>query len=55
MTVSNDNRTGLANARRTRLDADWAPTYCAAREYPVTDGPVANARRTRPEEIEADR
>ncbi|MDZ5445454.1 hypothetical protein U2F26_22435 [Micromonospora sp. 4G57] len=41
---------GVANSRRTRLSADWHPHQCAAREYPVTEGPVANARRSRAEE-----
>lgn len=39
----------VANRRRTRLAADWHPHQCEAREYPVTDGPVANARRSRAE------
>ncbi|WP_350933984.1 hypothetical protein [Micromonospora mangrovi] len=41
---------GLANSRRTRLGADWQPHQLEAREYPVTDGPVANDRRSRAEE-----
>ncbi|MEV4541042.1 hypothetical protein ACIBXA_07990 [Micromonospora echinaurantiaca] len=39
----------VANSRRTRLAADWHPHQCEAREYPVTGGPVANARRSRVE------
>ncbi|MDO3704615.1 hypothetical protein Q3W71_23410 [Micromonospora sp. C28SCA-DRY-2] len=40
---------GVANSRRTRLGADWHPHQCEVREHPVTDGPVANARRSRVE------
>lgn len=50
MTGSNTNR-GVANARRTRLGADWVPAYeTEVHEYPVVDGPVANAQRSRAEE-----
>ncbi|MFJ8578667.1 hypothetical protein [Micromonospora sp. NPDC093277] len=50
MTGSNTYR-GVANARRTRLGADWAPMHeTEVHEYPVTDGPVANAHRSRAEE-----
>jgi hypothetical protein len=41
---------GVANARRTRLGADWVATSTEVREYSVTDGSVANARRSRAEE-----
>lgn len=42
---------GVANNRRTRLGAGWAPNHHAEpREYQVTDGPVANARRAQVEE-----
>ncbi|SCL16119.1 hypothetical protein GA0070616_0933 [Micromonospora nigra] len=44
----------VANARRTRLGAGWAPTHHPeTREYQVTDGPVANVRRSRAEEEQA--
>lgn len=46
----NETYHAVANSRRTRLGADWHPHQCEAREYPVTDGPVANARRSRAEE-----
>ncbi|MEU5721713.1 MULTISPECIES: hypothetical protein [unclassified Micromonospora] len=50
MTGSNTHR-GVANARRTRLGADWVPAHdTEVHEYPVTDGPVANAHRSRAEE-----
>jgi hypothetical protein len=50
MTGSNTQRS-VANARRTQLGADWVPAYdTEAHEYPVTDGPVANAQRSRAEE-----
>ncbi|MCX4470986.1 hypothetical protein OOK41_11810 [Micromonospora sp. NBC_01655] len=50
--AGNDTYTGaVANARRTRLGAGWvAADTTEAREYSVTDGPVANARRSRAEE-----
>ncbi|WP_165945854.1 hypothetical protein [Micromonospora sp. KC606] len=42
---------GVANNRRTRLAAGWSPVQDAGpREYQVTDGPVANAQRSRAEE-----
>ncbi|MDG4805329.1 hypothetical protein O7634_00975 [Micromonospora sp. WMMD1120] len=42
---------GVANARRTRLTAGWVPAQrLEPREYQVTDGPVANARRSRAED-----
>ncbi|MGV9214822.1 hypothetical protein ACTFTM_23415 [Micromonospora sp. RB23] len=42
---------GVANARRTRLGAGWVPgQHLEPREYQVTDGPVANARRSRAED-----
>ncbi|GHJ13899.1 hypothetical protein TPA0908_18940 [Micromonospora sp. AKA38] len=42
---------GVANVRRTRLGAGWAPTHeIEPREHQVTDGPVANAQRSRAEE-----
>lgn len=42
---------GVANARRTRLSAGWAPTHhTEAREYEITDRPVANSVRSRNEE-----
>ncbi|WP_373321687.1 hypothetical protein [Micromonospora okii] len=41
----------MANVRRTRLGADWVAAHTTeAREYSVTDGAVANARRSRAEE-----
>ncbi|GAA2704534.1 hypothetical protein ACFY2R_08065 [Micromonospora olivasterospora] len=48
--MGNDTHTGVANARRTRLRANWVATHTEAREYPVTDGPVANSHRSRAEE-----
>ncbi|MDG4753278.1 hypothetical protein O7630_20245 [Micromonospora sp. WMMD718] len=51
MTFHRMNAGGVANARRTRLGADWAPTHEAEpREYQVTDGPVANHQRSRAED-----
>ncbi|MEV7326936.1 hypothetical protein [Micromonospora sp. NPDC093244] len=42
---------GVANARRTRLTSGWVPgQHLEPREYEITDGPVANARRSRAEE-----
>ncbi|MFC4019514.1 hypothetical protein ACFOW4_16445 [Micromonospora sp. GCM10011542] len=42
---------GVANARRTRLTAGWVPEpHLEPREYEITDGPVANARRSRAED-----
>ncbi|MEU7801268.1 hypothetical protein AB0B10_18560 [Micromonospora arborensis] len=42
---------GIANARRTRLGAGWVPSHLADhREYEVTNGPVANERRSRAED-----
>ncbi|MBM7489957.1 hypothetical protein JOD64_001179 [Micromonospora luteifusca] len=42
---------GVANARRTRLTDGWVPEqHLEPREYQITDGPVANARRSRAEE-----
>ncbi|MBM0279871.1 hypothetical protein [Micromonospora tarensis] len=42
---------GVANARRIRLTAGWVPgQHLEPREYQVTDGPVANARRSRAED-----
>ncbi|MCW3844784.1 hypothetical protein ONA70_32365 [Micromonospora yasonensis] len=50
MTGSNTHH-GVANARRTRLGADWVPAHdTEVHEYPVTDGPVANPRRSHAEE-----
>nr|WP_320067088.1 hypothetical protein [Micromonospora sp. RTGN7] len=41
----------MANVRRTRLGAGWVAEHTTeAREYSVTDGPVANARRCRAED-----
>ncbi|WBB80007.1 hypothetical protein O7606_00950 [Micromonospora sp. WMMD882] len=38
----------VANDRRTRLGAGWAPSHHdEPREYHLVDGPVANARRAR--------
>jgi hypothetical protein len=50
--TGNDTYTGgVANARRTRLGADWVSAHhTEEREYPVTEGPVANANRSRAEE-----
>jgi len=42
---------GIANARRTRLGTGWVPSHLAdPREYEVTNGPVANERRSRAED-----
>jgi hypothetical protein len=42
---------GLANTRRTRLGAGWAPSHhVEPREYQITDGSVANGRRAQVEE-----
>lgn len=42
---------GIANARRTRLGAGWMPSHLTdPREYEVTNGPVANERRSRAED-----
>jgi hypothetical protein len=50
MTGSSSYR-GVANARRTRLGADWVPEHgTEVHEYPVTDHPVANPRRSHAEE-----
>ncbi|MFI9527499.1 MULTISPECIES: hypothetical protein [Micromonospora] len=47
----NNGYNGVANARRTRLVAGWVPAHHPEpREYAVTDGPVANVRRSRAEE-----
>ncbi|NBE83771.1 hypothetical protein GVV04_22960 [Micromonospora sp. NEAU-HG-1] len=50
--AGNDTYNGaVANVRRTRLDAGWVAAHTTEiREYSVTDGPVANARRSRAEE-----
>ncbi|MCI4061806.1 hypothetical protein MRQ36_04170 [Micromonospora sp. R77] len=51
MTLNSAYIGGVANTRRTRLAAGWSPTHDAeTREYEVTDGPVANAQRSRAEE-----
>ncbi|MEH0937560.1 hypothetical protein [Micromonospora psammae] len=51
MTGNSTYTGGVANARRTRLGAGWTPAHDAEpREYQVTDGPVANAQRSRAEE-----
>jgi hypothetical protein len=51
MTLNSTHIGGVANARRTRLAAGWSPASdVEAREYQVTDGPVANAQRSRAEE-----
>ncbi|GHJ06608.1 hypothetical protein TPA0907_09750 [Micromonospora humidisoli] len=51
MTMDSTYTGGLANARRTRLGAGWTPAQDAEpREYQVTEGPVANTRRSRAEE-----
>lgn len=51
MTGNHTYTGGVANARRTRLGAGWVPAHHAEpREYQVTDGPVANDRRSRAEE-----
>ncbi|WP_319458708.1 hypothetical protein [Micromonospora sp. RTP1Z1] len=51
MTSNSTYTGGVANARRTRLAAGWSPASdTEAREYQVTDGPVANAQRSRAEE-----
>ncbi|MFI6265215.1 hypothetical protein [Micromonospora sp. NPDC051006] len=48
MTLDSTYTGALANVRRTRLGAGWAPSHeMEPREYQVTDGPVANARRSR--------
>ncbi|MEU1395518.1 hypothetical protein ABZ403_05535 [Micromonospora zamorensis] len=42
---------GIANARRTRLGAGWVPSHLAdPLEYEVTNGPVANERRSQAED-----
>ncbi|NYT94428.1 hypothetical protein [Salinispora sp. H7-4] len=42
---------GVANTSRTRLGTGWVPTHHAeAREYEITEGPVANSVRSRHEE-----
>ncbi|MGI5519491.1 hypothetical protein ACQEUX_00850 [Micromonospora sp. CA-259024] len=42
---------GVANTRRTRLTTGWVPEQLSEpREYQITDGPVANARRSRAED-----
>lgn len=42
---------GVANTSRTRLGVGWVPTHHAeAREYEITEGPVANSVRSRHEE-----
>ncbi|MER7890961.1 hypothetical protein AB0C04_08210 [Micromonospora sp. NPDC048909] len=54
--TGNDVHSGaVANSRRTRLSAGWTPAHHAEqREYEVTDGPVANALRSRaPEDGDA--
>ncbi|SBT48283.1 hypothetical protein [Micromonospora narathiwatensis] len=51
MTVHSTYSGGVANTRRTRLSAGWSPSHeVEPREYQVTDGPVANAHRSRAEE-----
>ncbi|MEO3775665.1 hypothetical protein ABGB16_02200 [Micromonospora sp. B11E3] len=50
MTGNNAYTGAVANARRTRLGMDWVAAHPEAREYPVTDGPVANSHRSRAEE-----
>ncbi|MDH6462509.1 hypothetical protein FHX75_16195 [Micromonospora palomenae] len=51
MTSNSMHTGGVANARRTRLAAGWAPAQdVETREYQVHDGPVANANRSRAEE-----
>ncbi|WP_406042614.1 hypothetical protein OG799_02350 [Micromonospora sp. NBC_00898] len=54
MTLNSTHTGGVANARRTRLPAGWSPADVEAREYQVTDGPVANAHRSHAEEDPAD-
>ncbi|MER7456551.1 hypothetical protein [Micromonospora sp. NPDC126480] len=54
MTGYRVNSGGVANTRRTRLGAGWVPTHhTEAREYEVTDGPVANSVRSRNDEENA--
>jgi hypothetical protein len=51
MTFNSMYTGGVANVRRTRLGDGWSPAQDAEpREYQVTDGPVANAQRSRAEE-----
>ncbi|MEV1147932.1 hypothetical protein [Micromonospora sp. NPDC049799] len=51
MTGNHAYRGGVANSRRTRLGAGWVPGHhTEPREYEVTEGPVANALRSRAEE-----
>ncbi|WP_198041443.1 hypothetical protein [Micromonospora chokoriensis] len=51
MTGNHAYTDGIANARRTRLGAGWVPSHLAdPREYEVTNGPVANERRSRAED-----
>ncbi len=54
MTGNRVHSGGVANTRRTRLSAGWVPTHhTEAREYEVTDRPVANSVRSRNEEESA--
>ncbi|MFY1703351.1 MULTISPECIES: hypothetical protein [Micromonospora] len=49
--MGNNGYNAVANTRRTRLGAGWVPVHHAeSREYAVTDGPVANDRRSRAED-----
>ncbi|MFG3704288.1 hypothetical protein ACGF7U_06070 [Micromonospora sp. NPDC047670] len=51
MTGNHEYSGGVANSRRTRLSAGWTPTHhTEPREYEITEGPVANALRSRAEE-----
>ncbi|MFG3699196.1 hypothetical protein ACGF5C_14945 [Micromonospora sp. NPDC047620] len=51
MTGNHGYSGGVANSRRTRLNAGWTPTHhTEPREYEITEGPVANALRSRAEE-----
>ncbi|WP_199562368.1 hypothetical protein [Micromonospora deserti] len=51
MTGNHAYHGGVANSRRTRLTAGWTPMHhTEPRKYEITDGPVANALRSRAEE-----
>ncbi|MEH0971343.1 hypothetical protein V6U77_09450 [Micromonospora sp. CPCC 205546] len=48
---NNDRSGGVANSRRTRLNAGWTPSHhTEPREYEIVEGPVANALRSRAED-----
>ncbi|MCX4388535.1 hypothetical protein OG777_16565 [Micromonospora peucetia] len=48
---NNEHSGGVANSRRTRLNAGWTPSHhIEPREYEIVEGPVANALRSRAED-----